>query len=755
MALAYNSKNLTINNGGRLSGQAKRDDGSWVNASIDLHPKLGNANGQFDLKGRDFSGSAQELKVQGATELVGKLRNSSRQPVDASIDLAQLIMVRDGQFVFLSEREREYVKDGGRKLHDSTTALIANSKNLRIIDNRWLSGDTKRRNNTWTSDKIDLNFKLGNANGEFDVNGKNFAESAKDHETKVVGGTRLRALLRNRGRDHEALLELAIIIKVEDGSFVFRSLADDDDDSSASDTPFATNSRNLRIEGGLLSGQAKTNNGSWNNASLDLNTMIGNRNGRFDFDGRNFSSTAQEIKLDGTRLRAELYTDKRGVEVDSLDLATILEIVDGRFAFNSDFERQRNDRKKLLESLTGLPGDSRNLWISPIGLLQGETKKKNGSWTTDSINLNSYLGNDRGRFVLNDRRFSNSASDFRLEGTRLKVKLSSGSSDPSEDSLELSLVLRVVDGKFEFITEHQRKRIISSVFCMTLESERGWRELHGLCLNKYGKLEESEVDLDYYYKNDGGSFVSDNYGRSGNLSSTSSDVRLEVTSANIYLHARLQGRRGEQDANVDLNVNIENDNGRFKFEKHDGLLDRDGALTKFVEDIPVVGYIAALAHYCAGNTEWAKRAAAVATRATIVTIGVTIGSLIGGPMGAAIGAGVATSIGIAAEAGIRKKIGDEGLQGEFEDATVGRYIFETLKAMIATGAARQFSKWIKKIPVEEFSKTSETLGKLIQKGTGKVGSKGIKKTVNQIGDALVDDVFPQEWFEAEQKVKKL
>ena len=102
---------------------------------------------------------------------------------------------------------------------------------------------------------------------------------------------------------------------------------------------------------------------------------------------------------------------------------------------------------------------------------------------------------------------------------------------------------------------------------MSLESEKGWQELHGLCLNKYGKLEPSSIDLDYYYTNDGGSFASDDYGRPGKLSNTASNVRLEVTSANVFLFAALQDRRGENHTSVDLNVNIENQDGRFRFEK--------------------------------------------------------------------------------------------------------------------------------------------------------------------------------------------
>jgi len=102
MALAYNSRDLTITSGGRLSGQAKRDDGSWADASIDLHPKLGNENGRVDINGRNFATSAQEIRVQG-TILLAKLKNRNRDFVDASHDLAVLLMVMNGKFVFLSQ----------------------------------------------------------------------------------------------------------------------------------------------------------------------------------------------------------------------------------------------------------------------------------------------------------------------------------------------------------------------------------------------------------------------------------------------------------------------------------------------------------------------------------------------------------------------------------------------------------------------------------------------------------------------------
>ena len=101
---------------------------------------------------------------------------------------------------------------------------------------------------------------------------------------------------------------------------------------------------------------------------------------------------------------------------------------------------------------------------------------------------------------------------------------------------------------------------------MFVEKDGGKVELHGLCLNKYGKLEASSINLNNYYKlNSSGSFTSDDYDqRSRNLANTAQDVDLEVTSTEVLLRAKLRNGR---DASVNLNINIENRDGSFKFEK--------------------------------------------------------------------------------------------------------------------------------------------------------------------------------------------
>ncbi|CAF4910652.1 unnamed protein product, partial [Rotaria sp. Silwood2] len=65
---------------------------------------------------------------------------------------------------------------------------------------------------------------------------------------------------------------------------------------------------------------------------------------------------------------------------------------------------------------------------------------------------------------------------------------------------------------------------------------------------------------------------------------------------------------------------------------------KDGAVTKFVEKVPVAGYGVSAVHAIAGNQEHAKRAAANATNATLTTAGAIAGGIVGGPAGAMAGA---------------------------------------------------------------------------------------------------------------------
>jgi len=79
----------------------------------------------------------------------------------------------------------------------------------------------------------------------------------------------------------------------------------------------------------------------------------------------------------------------------------------------------------------------------------------------------------------------------------------------------------------------------------------------------------------------------------------------------------------------------------------------------------------------------------VCTNSSIVCVGILIGTGFASPiLGAVIGAGLASPLGILAENEIKKAlIDDPHVRSQFEEATVGRYIYETLRNMVAAGAA--------------------------------------------------------------------
>lgn len=98
------------------------------------------------------------------------------------------------------------------------------------------------------------------------------------------------------------------------------------------------------------------------------------------------------------------------------------------------------------------------------------------------------------------------------------------------------------------------------------------------------------------------------------------------------------------------------------------------------------------------------RAIAVCTNSAIVCAGIVIGAYFGGPLGAVIGAGLATPIGILAEdkiANIWEK--NPRLKAQFEEATIGRYIYETLRNMAAAGLGGYLAEWLGSLAATEMS----------------------------------------------------
>lgn len=155
--------------------------------------------------------------------------------------------------------------------------------------------------------------------------------------------------------------------------------------------------------------------------------------------------------------------------------------------------------------------------------------------------------------------------------------------------------------------------------------------------------------------------------------------------------------------------------------------------------MPLIGFAIAGVHAAAGNYEHAARALAKCANSSVVCVGVVIGFMLGETLGSVIGAGIATPIGIWIETEIKEHlIEDPMLLAEFEEATLGRYIGETLVNM---GMAA--------IP-----------GDPIADMTSRVGNEALKKTfqkaltnyTRQVVAGMRSSVAPTE---IEEKVKIL
>ncbi len=69
---------------------------------------------------------------------------------------------------------------------------------------------------------------------------------------------------------------------------------------------FSASSEGIKIiSGGVIGATCKTVTGSKNNSAFDLNQVLGNNNGFFNWGAKDFSASARNISLSGSTLRAE------------------------------------------------------------------------------------------------------------------------------------------------------------------------------------------------------------------------------------------------------------------------------------------------------------------------------------------------------------------------------------------------------------------------------------------------------------------
>ncbi|KAK1776295.1 Cyanovirin-N [Copromyces sp. CBS 386.78] len=392
-------------------------------------------------------------------------------------------------------------------------------------------------------------------------------------------------------------------------------------------------------------------------------------------------------------------------------------------------------------------------------ILKAECQDSNGYWGSwSSIDLNDYIGNTDGYFNTSTNRFWETATDIFLKGSVLHASMEDGDGNYREEqTIDLNLFITNDNGHLKF-KQYMHESILKTGSFYHLDGSI----LRGLVLGYNGKYNVTEIDLNECYANKNGSFQSDD----NHFYHTSRNLRLVPSPGALTLEGELRNwDKNYQAASVNLAVCIMNNDGRFQFVRHDGFWDRDGWFAKTFEGVPLIGFAIAGVHAAAGNNEHAARALAKCANSSVVCVGVVIGFMLGETVGSVIGAGIATPIGIWIETEIKDHlIDDPMLLAEFEEATLGRYIGETLLNMgMAAIPGDPIANMTKGAGNEAFKKTFEmalknytrqvVAGMRSSVATTEVEDK-VKILLSGIGDLLKGDA-PSSWSEAEEKVKQV
>ena len=101
--------NPEIDNNGILEGFLL--NGRRKKVSIDLNYHLGNNNGKFDTKGENFSDTSRNLRVvYKGQRLSGELQNTNGSWDYDSVDLDDILEVRDRNIIFVPDWKRNYYR---------------------------------------------------------------------------------------------------------------------------------------------------------------------------------------------------------------------------------------------------------------------------------------------------------------------------------------------------------------------------------------------------------------------------------------------------------------------------------------------------------------------------------------------------------------------------------------------------------------------------------------------------------------------
>jgi hypothetical protein len=300
---------------------------------------------------------------------------------------------------------------------------------------------------------------------------------------------------------------------------------------------FSKSSRNIKLNGSILSAECRTPTGEWQHCTLDLDHYLDNIFGVFKWGGRDFSRTAEDVRLKGTFLHARLGDANGGRPDASIDLDERIVNAQGYLEYS--------------DKPIGFSHTSRNI-VLDRSILRAECQTSAGEWEQSMVDLNQCLGNRFGVFDWSGKNFSYSAKDIHLDGATLRARLGDGSGYYPDASVDLNECiinrkgyLKVWRRPIGFYNTSRNVEIQGSI--LRAECRRSDNTWHASMIDLNNCLTNSFSQFRWGFKN---------------FSLSAKDIRLEGS----VLHARLgDAIGGYPAASVDLNQRIANEQGHLKY----------------------------------------------------------------------------------------------------------------------------------------------------------------------------------------------
>lgn len=288
--------------------------GQFLSFTQNLNDQVGNDDGNFSTKDRNFSHSARNVRLVDHSLWAELCARDGRWQHDR-IGLDITLPTDESQTIQV--KLVSYLASHSPSLPDAKSRLAENDRedfrNLRLISGFLLAAECLQLDGTYAISFLDLDGYIGNDNGTFS-RGYNFSKTAKD---VALSGTTLRArLARNGGTSWDSSTDLGRHVRCSGGRLLPHIKIRPEDDFPPVNLDHMTTTGTLQgcqrlrlVKGSILLAECWTRRGYVQEAAFKLNTIFGISEGRLRPFGHDFtkgSEPAKDLKLEGSMLSMEI-----------------------------------------------------------------------------------------------------------------------------------------------------------------------------------------------------------------------------------------------------------------------------------------------------------------------------------------------------------------------------------------------------------------------------------------------------------------